>query len=138
MAEDSQTPAKPLPEPDDASRPFYDGAMEGRLVMMRCNACGTWRAPARMHCDSCLSTDTRWEQTSGAGTVRSFGIMHQRYHPAFAADIPYNVAIVELAEGPRLVTNIVGISNEAIRVGMPVVVEFERHEDVALPKFRPR
>jgi uncharacterized OB-fold protein len=61
--------------------------------------------------------------------------MHQRYHPEFQN--PYNVTIVELEEGPRLPTNVVGIADEEIRVNMPVVVEFERHEDVALPKFRP-
>jgi uncharacterized OB-fold protein len=63
--------------------------------------------------------------------------MHQRYHPGFAADIPYNVTIVELEEGPRLPTNLVGIANSDIRVGLPVQVEWERHSDVALPKFRP-
>jgi len=76
-----------------------------------------------------------WEQASGRGTVRTFGVMHQRYHPAFQT--PYNVTIVELEEGPRLPTNIVGIANGDIRVDMPVVVEFEKSHDVALPKFRP-
>jgi len=129
--------SKPLPEPDDASRPFWDGAAAGRLMLMRCNACGTWRLPSRMHCDRCLSTDSRWEQASGRGTVRTFGIMHQRYHPGFANDIPYNVTIVELEEGPRLPTNVVGVSNADIQIGMKVVVDWERHEDVTLPKFRP-
>jgi len=63
--------------------------------------------------------------------------MHQRYHPGFNDDIPYNVTVVELEEGPRLPTNLVGISNDQIRVGMPVLVDWERYEDVALPKFRP-
>ena len=127
--------SKPLPEPDDASRPFWDGAAEGKLVLMRCNDCGTWRLPSRMHCDHCLSKNTAWEQASGRGTVRTFGVMHQRYHPSF--DLPYNVTIVELEEGPRLPTNLVGVSNADIRVGMPVVVDWERHSDVTLPKFRP-
>lgn len=129
--------SKPLPEPDDASRPFWDGAAEGKLVLMRCNDCGTWRLPSRMHCDNCLSTNTAWQQASGRGTVRTFGVMHQRYHPGFAADLPYNVTIVELEEGPRLPTNLVGVNNADIRVGMPVVVDWERHSDVTLPKFRP-
>ncbi len=134
---DQQTIAKPLPEPDDASRPFWDGAAAGKLMLMRCKDCGAWRLPARMHCDECLSTSVAWEQASGRGTVRTFGVMHQRYHPGFAADLPYNVTIVELEEGPRLPTNLVGVSNADIRVGMPVVVDWERHEDVVLPKFRP-
>ncbi len=126
---------KPLPAADDASRPFWDGAMEGRLVLMRCAGCKAWRLPSRQHCDQCLSGNYTWEQASGQGVVRTFGIMHQQYHPAF--EVPYNVTIVELAEGPRITTNLVGISNADIRVGMPVVVDWERHSDVALPKFRP-
>ncbi|MCC7088500.1 MAG: OB-fold domain-containing protein [Chloroflexi bacterium] len=126
---------KPLPEADETSGPFFEGAMEGRLMLMRCSDCGTWRLPSRQHCDACLSPNFTWEQGSGRGTVRTFGIMHQRYHPGFQN--PYNVTIVELEEGPRLPTNMVGIADDQIRVGMAVVVEFEQHEDVALPKFRP-
>jgi len=129
--------AKPLPEADEASSPFWVGAMEGRLVLMQCLECGEWRLPARQHCDTCLSDQFTWERASGKGTVRTFGVMHQKYHPGWAAVSPYNVTIVELEEGPRLPTNIVGIANEEIRVGMPVIVEWERHDDVALPKFRP-
>jgi hypothetical protein len=111
--------------------------MEGKLLLMKCGACGAFRLPSRQHCDRCLSTDSAWVAASGRGTVRTFGIMHQRYHPAFADDIPYNVTVVELEEGPRLPTNLIGVSNEEIRVGMKVVLEWERHTDVALPKFRP-
>lgn len=125
----------PAPEPDDASRPFFEGAAEGRLMLMRCNECGTWRLPARRHCDACLSDNFRWEAASGRGTVRTFGIMHQRYHPAF--QVPYNVTIVELDEGPRLPTILVDVANDEIRVGMPVEVMFQRFDDVTLPRFRP-
>lgn len=125
----------PAPEPDEASRPFFDGAAEGRLMLMRCRSCSTWRLPARQHCDVCLSDDYEWLPASGRGTVRTFGIMHQRYHPAF--EVPYNVTIVELEEGPRLPTNLLEVENDAIRVGMPVEVVFRRYEDVTLPRFRP-
>ena len=127
---------KPLPEPDEASKPFWDGSLENKLMLMRCTDCGTWRLPSRKHCDECLSEAVEWRQASGRGTVRTFGIMHQRYHPAFAAELPYNLVIVELEEGPRFPTNIVGTPNDDIRVGMPVEVDWEKHEDVALPKFR--
>ena len=131
------TTEKPLPEADETSKPFWDAAMEGRLVLMRCAECRQWRLPSRQHCDACLSDQYTWEQASGRGTVRTFGVMHQKYHPGWAAVAPYNVTIVELEEGPRLPTNIVGVENAEIRVGMNVMVDFERHEDVALPKFRP-
>ncbi len=130
-----KTVPKPLPEADDASQPFFDGAMEGKLMLMKCLACGVFRLPSRHHCDGCLSPEFAWVPASGRGAVRTFGVMHQKYHPGF--ELPYNVAIVELEEGPRLPTNIVGIANSEIRVGMAVTVDWERHEDVALPKFRP-
>jgi uncharacterized OB-fold protein len=132
-----QTISKPIPEADDESRPFYEGGMEGRLMLMQCNNCATIRLPSRRHCDNCLSPDSDWVQASGRGTLRTFGVMHQKYHPAFAPELPYNLAIVELEEGPRIVTNVIGAANEELRVGMPLVVEFERHADSAVPKFRP-
>lgn len=130
---------KPIPEPDEASLPFFQGALAGRLMLMHCDACGTVRLPSRMHCDACLSTKTSWVEASGRGMVRTFAIMHQRYHAAFDAELPYNIAVVELEEGPRIVTNLRGVSNSAIRVGMPVVVEWERYPELgaAMPKFRP-
>lgn len=137
MAETPAAPQKPLPLPDEASKPFFDGAMEGKLMLMRCRDCGRARLPSRKHCDSCLSENTEWFQASGKGTVRTFGVMHQKYHPAFFEELPYNLAVVELEEGPRITSNIRGIDNSKITVGMAVNVEFEKYEDVAIPKFRP-
>ncbi len=127
--------SKPLPEADDSSQPFFEGAMKGELMLMKCSNCGAFRLPSRHHCDDCLSSDFAWVRASGRGTVRTFGVMHQKYHPGF--ELPYNVSIVELEEGPRITTNVVGIANAEIRVDMPVMVDWERHEDVSLPKFRP-
>jgi uncharacterized OB-fold protein len=111
--------------------------MAGKLMIMRCGNCGTARIPSRSHCDNCLSGDFTWEEASGRGTVHTFAVMHQKYHPAFFPELPYNLAVVELEEGPRISTNLVDVRNEDIRVGMPVKVAFERYDDVALPKFRP-
>ncbi|MCC6386107.1 MAG: OB-fold domain-containing protein [Dehalococcoidia bacterium] len=135
MTDATPAPSRPLPQADEISKEFFDGGMAGRLMLMKCTACGALRLPSRRHCDVCLADETAWVESSGKGVVRSFGIMHQRYHPGFQT--PYNVAFVELEEGVRLPTNIVGVANDAIRVGMPVVVEWDRYEDVALPKFRP-
>jgi hypothetical protein len=127
--------SKPIPEPDEASRPFWEATLKGTLLLMKCSDCGAFRLPSRAHCDGCLSSNFTWEQASGRGKVHTFGVMHQRYHPGF--QYPYNLAVVELEEGPRLPTNIVGVDNADVRVGMKVVVDWEVHEDVALPKFRP-
>ncbi|HLZ69333.1 MAG TPA: Zn-ribbon domain-containing OB-fold protein [Dehalococcoidia bacterium] len=130
--------AKPMPAADEDSAPFFAGAREGRLMLMRCNNCGAYRYPSRDRCDVCWSTDTAWVQASGKGAVYTFGIMHQLYHPGFKDEIPYNVAVIELAEGPRMYSNLVGVANDQIRVGMPVEVTFERISDeISLPKFRP-
>ncbi|MFN0096192.1 MAG: Zn-ribbon domain-containing OB-fold protein [Dehalococcoidia bacterium] len=131
------TVTKPIPEPDEDSQPFFDGARAGKLMIMRCADCGAYRMPSRKHCDVCLSGNTEWVAASGRGSVRTFGVMHQKYHPGFFDELPYNLAVVELEEGPRLVTNLVDVENAAIRVDMPVVVTFTDYGDVSLPKFRP-
>jgi uncharacterized OB-fold protein len=133
----TEAPPKPLPLPDEDSKPFYDGAAEGKLMLMRCTACGTARIPSRHHCDECLSADFEWFEASGRGTVRTFGVMHQRYHPGFADDIPYVVAIIELEEGPRMPANIIDTPTSEVRVGMEVSVAWEKHADVTIPRFRP-
>ena len=131
-------PKLPVPAPDEASRPFFDGAAAGKLMLMRCVQCGTYRYPSRERCDECWSTDTEWVEASGRGKLHSWVVFHQVYHPGFADRVPYNVAVVELDEGPRITTNIVGADNRDLRAGMPLAVTFKTvAEGVALPKFRP-
>ncbi len=129
---------KPVPQPDEASLPFFEGARRGELMIQRCTACQAYLAPGSHVCTECMSSAIEWARASGRGTLHTFGIMHQRYHPGFADVLPYNIAVVELAEGPRINTNIVGIPNDRLRVNMPVEVTFEQvDEEVTLPKFRP-
>ncbi len=141
-----ETPAKPVPVPDEESRPFFEGALRGVLLLRRCRDCGTFMsptggigAPLRPRCVTCFSADIEWAPASGRGTLYSFALMHQVYDPAFAGEVPYNIAVVELEEGVRTTTNVVGCANEELQIGMPLEVTFERvSEDVAVPKFRPR
>ncbi len=131
-------PGKPLPVPDELSAPFFEGAKQERLMIQKCGHCDTHQVPGRYVCDACFSDRLDWVPASGKGTVFSFVIMHQRYHPGFASETPYNIAIIELEEGPRLVTNLLNVANEAIYVGMPVRVTFEHvNKEIALPKFQP-
>jgi uncharacterized OB-fold protein len=130
--------AKPLPEVTAELRPFFAAARENRLVVQRCTGCGTRRFPPREICNRCLSRESSWVESSGRGTILSYNVMHQIYHPAFAAEAPYAVVLVELEEGGRMVTNIVDCPLDRLRVGMPVEVTFERRSDeVSLPQFRP-
>jgi hypothetical protein len=122
----------------DAMRPFFEAARAHRLVIQRCTACGTYRFPARELCSRCLARDAAWVPASGRGKVFSYGVVHQVYHPAFAADVPYAVVVVELEEGVRLTTNLLDCPLEAVRIGLPVEVCFEdRTPEVSLPQFRP-
>lgn len=130
--------AKPLPVRTEENAPFWDSAKRHALEMQRCGDCGRFRYPVAEYCPRCLSPATEWTPVSGKGSVYSFIIVHQRYDPSFADDLPYNVAIVELDEGPRLVSNIIGIPNGDIRVGMPLTISYEDvTEEFTLPKFKP-
>jgi hypothetical protein len=129
---------KPLPRPSEDSAPYWEAANKGELRMQKCGECGHVRFPPSLLCARCLSDKARWVKLSGRGKVYSWIVIHQSQHPAFNADTPYNVAIIELEEGPRLHSNIVGCANEDIHIGMPVEVVFERvSDDTAMPKFRP-
>ena len=130
---------KPLPRPSEDSAPYWEAAHRGELRMQRCGECGHVRFPPSLLCPCCLSETAAWVALSGRGTVFSWIVVHQSQHPAFNADTPYNVTIVELEEGPRLHTNLIGCRNDEIRIGMPVEVVFEKiNDEVTLPKFRPR
>jgi hypothetical protein len=137
----SDTPttySRPAPPIDAHSRPFWDGLRERRLRLPRCTACGHLQVPMGPCCANCLGNTFDWPELSGRGEVWSFIVYHHVYHPAFADKVPYNVAVVRLAEGPKLLTNIVGVPNEAIRSGMKVTAVFDPVEDgTILLRFRP-
>ena len=132
-------PAKPLPEITPEMAPFWEAARRHELAMQRCRGCGTLRFPARDICSRCLSRSAEWAPVSGRGTIFSFAVMHQVYHPGVADEVPYAVVLVELEEGGRLLSNVVGCPPAELTVGMPVEVVFEdRTPEVTLPTFRPR
>jgi uncharacterized OB-fold protein len=130
---------KPLPTLTDENRPFWEGAREGRLVMQKCGACGHIRYPISHVCPDCLSYEFEWTPLSGRGEVFSYVVFYQLYNKAFADDIPYNVALIQLEEGPRMISNIVGVDNDAVEVGDKVEAAFEKATDeITIPRFRLR
>ncbi|HZP40124.1 MAG TPA: Zn-ribbon domain-containing OB-fold protein [Candidatus Binatia bacterium] len=130
---------KPLPRIDEESRGWWEGLARHELWLQRCRDCGTTRFYPRAVCPSCLSSATEWVRARGRGTVYSFTVTHQNQAPGFRGELPYVLAIVELDEGPRLMTNIVGCAPDAVRIGLPVEVVFEDvTPEVTLAKFRPR
>jgi uncharacterized protein len=129
---------KPVPAITPEMRPFFEAARRQELRVQRCTACGAHRFPARAICSDCLSTHCEWVPVSGRGEIFSFNVMHQVYHPGFAGEVPYAVVVVKLAEGAKMISNLVGVSPNDIRIGMPVRVVFEDLTDeVTLPKFAP-
>lgn len=129
---------KPLPNPAPESVPYWEAAKQHRLTLPRCRACAKFWFPPSRACPHCMSDDFEWAAVSGRGKVYSFVTFHRVYHPAFAGDVPYVVALVELDEGPRMLTNIVGIRPEAVVCEMPVKVVFDDVADnVSVPKFAP-
>jgi hypothetical protein len=127
-----------LPTPDDETQPFWDAAREGRLLIKRCASCGRAHHYPRPFCPYCWSSEVAWEQASGAGTVYAFSVVHRNDLPPFNERVPYVAAIVELDEGPRMMTNVVDCDVEDVRVGMAVEVTFRAIDDnVSVPVFRP-
>ncbi len=129
---------KPLPVADDRNQPFWEAARRGELRLQRCVGCNTFRLPASRYCPGCGGEGSEWARVSGGGAVESFCFFHKAYFPGFEGEVPYNVAVVRLAEGARLFTNIVGVPNDRLRIGMPVEAWFDPvTPEVTLVKFKP-
>ncbi len=129
---------KPIPEPDQVTAPFWTAAREGRLLIQHCPACGVHQFYPQSSCRGCLSDNLEWVDAKGKGTIYSYTVVHRAPNRPFEPDVPYTVALVDLDEGCRMLSNIVEVTPEAIRVGMPVEVVFEAiSPEISLPKFRP-
>ena len=131
---------KPLPNPSPETQRFWDGCKRHELWLPYCRACETFYWYPRDFCPRCFSWDTEWRQGSGRGKLYTFAIQYRAWHPGWANEAPYINAMVDLDEGPRLYTNIVGVDPDPkkIRCDMPVEVVFDDvTDDISLPKFRP-
>jgi uncharacterized protein len=129
---------RPQPSPSDQSSAFWAATAEGRFLLQRCARCGQAIFYPRVNCTECGSTDLAEEQASGRGTVYTYTVARRPTHRAFAEAGPYVIAIVELAEGPHVTTNIVECDPDDVTIGMPVELVFAPALDgIALPLFRP-
>lgn len=128
---------KPLPMPTPETRPFWDGLKEHELRVMHCTVCGHTYLYPRPFCPRCFSDRTEWQRASGRGRLHTFVINHR---PAPNFDAPYVIAVVELEEGPRLMSNLVDVEPDPkqLKIDMPLEVVFDDVTDaITLPKFRP-
>jgi uncharacterized OB-fold protein len=132
---------RPLPHPiTPEAKPYWDGAREGKLMIPKCRACAKAFLYPRVLCPFCSSRDISWIQSSGRGRLYSFEIAHQILNKAFKVKTPVILAMVELEEGPRMLTNLVNVEADlkALRCDMPVEVVFEKLTDqISLPMFQP-
>lgn len=134
------TGATPLPSPLDGlppeAREYYERCAAGELCIQRCDDCGALRHHPRPHCTTCLSPRWTWVRCSGRGTVHAVTVVRQNQNPRFRDRLPYAVVVVELEEGPRMLSGTTGTATEAVRVGMPVRVVFEEDAGgLTVPRF---
>jgi uncharacterized OB-fold protein len=129
---------KPLPVPTAWSRPFWDAARRGELVLKRCTTCGHVDHPPYLYCTECGSEASEWTKASGKARLYAFAVNTYGVPFAFVPDLPYVTALVDLPEGPRMISNVVGCPPAALRNGMDLEVVFEQVDGgVVLPKWRP-
>lgn len=137
----TQTPTqKPLPMVTPENERYWQGARAHELWLRYCNSCQKTFFYPRDICPIDGSRDVTWKQASGRATLYTYAIVHRAPTPAFRGDVPFMTAIVELEEGGRMMTNLVGIAPDpnVIKVGMPVVVAFDdRTDEISMPVFRP-
>src|ERR1700751_3054936 len=129
---------RPRPVAIDATKPFWDGLAADEIRLQRRRDCAAWVFSPRPRCSTCLSDALDWHTVSGHGTIYSYTVARQATHPAFAADVPQLLAIVELDEGVRVTTTLVDAAPDDLRVGLPVAPVFDHGNDgVTLLRFRP-
>ena len=126
----------PAPERDALNTPYWDSLAQGALSFQRCSACGHAWLPARSECPDCLGDRWVWEKAAGGAKLISWVVYHVAFHPAFANRLPYNVAVVELDEGPRLISNVVGVADaETLKIDQRLKLVIEDEGGTAVARF---
>ncbi len=131
-------PTRPLPSLHEAdTRPFWEATKNHELRFQRCADCKHVVFYPRQHCTACLGHSLDWETSAGEGTVYTYSVVRQNYHPFFRVQGPYAVAWIDLDEGFRMLSNVVGVDAESVSVGQRVKVDWEDKDGLALPMFTP-
>ncbi|HXW33792.1 MAG TPA: Zn-ribbon domain-containing OB-fold protein [Acidimicrobiales bacterium] len=127
-----------LPIPDDFTKTWWDATAEGRLLIIRCASCHEAHYYPRPFCPRCGSSDVSWEEASGEAVLYTWSVVHRNDLPPFNERVPYVAAIVDLAEGPRMMTNVVDCDFDSLKVGMRLRVKFREMADgYFVPVFTP-
>jgi uncharacterized protein len=131
---DIPRPTVPI-SPD--SKPFWEALAQSRIRVQQCANCRSLFHYPRHRCPRCWSTDLEWTLASGRAQLRSYTVIHRPGHPAWTRDVPYIVGLVELEEGPCLLTNIIDATPQELRIGLPLVASFVSEGEATLLKFAP-
>jgi len=137
MSETDTDVQAPGPELTDLNRPYWDGLKQGRHQYQCCNVCGHRWLPARSECPGCLGDDWVWQTASGRARLISWVVYRIAYHASFATRLPYTVAVVELEEGPRMFSNIVGADAGSLQADMALRMVIEDEGAMAVARFTP-
>jgi uncharacterized OB-fold protein len=142
MSADANTQAhegRHLPRPTPLSQPWWDACRKGELLLQRCSGCGHAQFYPRIICTACGHDAVEWVRASGLGTILSYTVIRHPVSPAYQADVPYILALVELEEGAVMMSTIADCEPEVATIGMPVEVSFEKWTDtITMPRFQPR
>ena len=125
----------PQPVPNGDSVPYWNAARERRLVLRACGSCGRKHFMPRHLCPHCWSDKLEWVESKGGGTIHSFSIVHRAPSPAFAANAPYVIAMIDLDDGPRMFANVIGPNALDVAIGDRVRLTFEERGGAMLPQF---
>lgn len=125
----------PVPDIDDVNRLYFEGTASGELRILHCRRCDTLFRFAHAWCPQCWSREIDFKVASGRGTVETFTVVHQAPYPSFEDRIPYVIALVELEEGVRMMSNIVDCDPGEVEIGSPVKVSYEQRGPVMIPMF---
>lgn len=135
----SKHEGKFLPSPTPGTRPYWEACKRHELLLQECSKCGVRQFYPRTICASCSATELHWVQAAGFGTVVSWTIVRHPVSPAYAADIPYVIALIQLDEGPTMMSQIVDCDPDSLSSSLQVEVCFEEWtEEITMPNFRPR
>jgi uncharacterized OB-fold protein len=138
MADEHDTLSAPLPVPTPTSAPFWEGLQADEVRLQRCDECSAWVYYPRSHCPRCLCPRLSWHPVSGRGRLHTFTVARQATSPHFHGEVPQLLAVVELDEGPRLTTTLVGVEPAQISIGMGVEPVFDHVDaDHTLLRYRP-
>jgi len=134
----SASPRFDLPLVENENEPFFQALEDGRLLVGRCGSCERHHYYPRPHCPHCWSDDVEWVPACGQATLYTWSVIHTNDLPPWPSRVPYVAGVVELAEGPRMMTHIVGAEGDELSIGMPLEVEFvDLDEDLTIAAFRP-